>query len=157
MIDATNIGMGRGDQDDNPDRDNPGYVAAEQSAPATEPDDFRPPFMAPGADVPDLEIHPAKLVPIGPEPAWEFTQSFADPGPVPLTVIEPYRPLMQTIPARTWVRVLLPIDATEQGAKLWVFNDGDQTTTIPIRDDGAVGLPGGEGIRWLVKTGSRPF
>lgn len=101
--------------------------------------------------------------PVGPLVEIDFSKGSGDgmgiydPGPVPLTVVDPYVPLMQTIPARTWVRVLLPIDATEQGAKMWVFNDGDQTTTVPIRDDGTVGLPSGDGIRWLVKTGNRPF
>ena len=88
-----------------------------------------------------------------------------DPGPLPEH--DDAAPLFQSIPPLTWTRVLLPFLFEPAGpghqpgtrrvvGPIWVKNDGAEQAYITIGTDGTVGLQGGEGIRWLIRTGPHP-
>ncbi len=88
-----------------------------------------------------------------------------DPGPVPPPAVTD--PLFQSIEPYRWTRVLLPYrfepaDAghrpgtPRQPGPIWVKNCASEPAYITIGVDGTVGLQGGEGFRWLIRTGPHP-
>jgi hypothetical protein len=90
------------------------------------------------------------------------SRGLGDPAPIPLPVPDDPGPVpdayeipeitVQTVEAHVWTRVM-----QHDAIPLWVFNGADRIGVITVDlTRGTIGLPSGDGYRWMIKAGEHP-